>query len=733
MARGNGAKNGDAIFSFEKAGDFEKICRRIVYFETIIPRYSSLHDAVMHFYVLDGRKLKEYELKYADNPDAYNEIIRALDHYEVIDMFRSYRFHIISRSVRVLMRKGISFDANGDLGGFVFQSYKTSHLVSPKYREIFDRLRKDTYGHIDGTAQLVKLSRLLKNERFLKIHNEYFGKLGVAALNDSAVMKSRYADCLTSNSIVTDAAQFREYLDIINTIPMSDFAEPSIISQMSGDLLKIKNILEDNYCNFLFVDEDEMDFMCVLLAHFLCPDNFVISTEDWVRAVSYERCIGGDSHLRFDEDELDFERELLIFRACYIFDKVDVAKLVHFFYDFFEYNNLSRNVGTFYERLNDLLGEDIREKFLRLETINVSLKSYTETNDPCVFFKYPQLVNFSTAADRQIQKEIISGEYNRNFIAFYLCNYMQVADYKKYSNVLPAVVSILKNLTIKNDEDYNLYWMACDLLNYFWKTLPGEDAGLNNAMEKLVYELFWPRVGDVWPIKNRNRIKYVNEPEKDEFEEALGWVLCLDGVKRYDSKLKAFLNSYVTDKYKVADDVENKCHDLWFAKQKNKSIEKYVHSADAKLSRVYYSAIFCDDIDKVDLFKYLLARKKITSNEVYAMEQLFLQFKDTKNSKALYDAILEEYDKLVAFYKGYDDKPETAKRYLFDSFASLCESATNDIERDYLKQLSEKCKDSLGQEYDDIIARTLLVADAHIRQTNFQTKDVSVGYIEGLL
>ena len=263
--------------------------------------------------------------------------------------------------------------------------------------------------------------------------------------------------------------------------------------------------------------------------------------------------------------------------------------------------------------------------------------------------------------------------------------------------------------------------------------MPGEDVGLNNVMEKLVYELFWPRVGDVWPIKNRNRIKYVNESEKDEFEEALGWVLCLDGVKRYDSKLKAFLNSYVTDKYKVVDDVENKCHDLWFAKQKNKSIEKYVHSADAKLSRVYYSAIFCDDIDKVDLFKYLLARKKITSNEVYAMEQLFLQFKDAKNSKALYGAILEEYDKLTAFYKGYDDKPETVKRHLFDGFASLCESATNDIERDYLKQLSEKYKDSLGQEYDDRIARALLVADAHIRQTNFQTKDVSVGYIEGLL
>ena len=115
------------------------------------------------------------------------------------------------------------------------------------------------------------------------------------------------------------------------------------------------------------------------------------------------------------------------------------------------------------------------------------------------------------------------------------------------------------------------------------------------------------------------------------------------------------------------------------------------------------------------------------------MEQLFLQFKDAKNSKALYGAILEEYDKLTAFYKSYDDKSGLAKQYLFCGFASLCESATNDIERDYLKQLSEKCKDSLGQEYDDRIARTLLVADAHIRQTNFQTKDVSVGYIEGLL
>ena len=733
MARGDGAKKDDAIFSFEKPDDFKKIGRRIVYFETIVPRYSSLHDAVMHFYVFDGRKLREYELKYADNEKAYNEIIRALDRYELIDMFRSYRFSIITRSVRVLVRKGISFDANGDLGGFVFQSYKVSHLVSPKHREIFDCLRKDMYGHVDGTAQLVKLRRLLNDNKFLAIHNEFFGKLGVSTLSDSSVMKGRYTDCLMKNNVVTDAVQFKEYLDMVNSIPMSNFAEPSIISQMSGDPLLIKSILTDNYCNFLFVDEDEIDFACVLLARFLCPDNFEIGTEDWVRAVSYIRCICGDSHLRFDEDELDFERELMIFRACYIFDKVNITKIVHFFYDFFEYNNLSRNIGTFYERLNDLLGENIQEKFLQLETINVSQKSYAEAKDPCVFFKYPQLVNFSTAADRQIQEGILSGEFNHSFVAFYLCNYMQVADYKKYSNVLPAVVSILKNLKIENDEDYNLYWMACDLLNNFWKLLPGENADLGGAMEKLVYGLFWPRIGDVWPIVNRNRVKYTKEAEGDEFEEALGWVLCLNGTKHYNPKLKTFLNNYMTDKYKIDDDVENKCHDLWFAKQKDKSIKKYIRSADAKLRRIYYSAIFCDDISTPDLLDYLLTQKEVGSDEVYAMEQLFLRSKDVKGSEILYAVVLDKYDKFEAFYVSYATDSNVAKNYLFDGFASLFEAATNEVERDNLKQLSIKLKESLGKKYHGKIDRMLAVADAHIRQTNFQVKDISVDFIEHLV
>ena len=718
---------------------FLQVYRQILYLEIEQPRYSSLHDAFIHFFMLSDGKLSEYEIKYSDAEQDYRSFLTFLDRYIVADFYRSYRFQTPTASYRVLVRKGIQLDANNDLGGFVYQNNKTSLLISPRRREVFERLQSDMIGHTDGTAQLVRVGLLLKNEKFVSLHEEYFGKIGIAALKDGSTIKCRYADSIANNSVVTDENIFKEYLDRVNAISMSDFTKQSIISQLVDDFREIKRILMENYCNFLFLSEDEIDLACTLLALFLHAMEFNFSTEDWVMAVNYVRYLNDDTFLRLDEQEADYKRELGFCRARYVLENVSLPKLVHFLYDFFDYKNLSQNVGAFYPRLKALLGEDIRDKFSHLETVNVSLKSFQEAKNPCDFFKYPQLVNFATSADKEIQKQIISGEYDHNFAAFYLCNYMQVADYKSYADVLPAVVGIIKNLEIKDENDFNLFWMACDVLNEFWKELPKENAELQVEIEKLICGLFWQRIGDIWPIEHRAEIKYENKAKEKAFKESLSWILTIDS-KLYNPKLKKYLKSQEgRDNYDISDYVDKHLYYRAFAKKKTRTFAEFMTNHADDFDWIY-AGVCCDDIGDEDIiinniFNFNSTAMTQSDARKFALEKWLLRGHSAERFDSIRKIFIDGFDRYLLFCREVTDNENKMVEYIYCSIAAMCESATNEGEDEVIKAFAKKAMAEnvvLASDYREKIERMIAVAKANIRQANFQYKNIDAAFVRKL-
>ena len=737
MSGVKGAKRLDFAMDDLNVELFQRYHRRVIYMEIIEPRFSSMHDALIHFYLLVDKKIQEYEIRYAESAEFYHGFIGFMDRYVFADMFRNYRFKTNNFSYRVLIHKGASLDANNDLGGFVFQNNKTSYLISPHRREIFERLRDCLLNYSDGVEQLVRVGRLLKNDKFRQIHNEYFGKIGVSSLNDGTVVKLRYADSIANNNVITDHEVFKEYLDLINAIPMSEFTAQSVVSQLVDDYRDTKQILMENYSNFLFADEDEIEFASMLLGLFLHRAELDFTTQEWITGISYIKYLCNDTFLRTTESELDYRRNLNVYRANYVLDNVPLTKLVHFIYDFFEYKNLSQNICAFYPRLNELLGEDIREKYLQLETINVSLKSLQDAKQPERFFKEPKLVNFSTSADKEIQKQILSGKYNHKFATYYLCNYMQVADYKKYSDVLPAVVSIIKNLQVDNDEDYSLFWMACDVLNEFWKLIPEEDKEKQKEIQRLINDIFWPRIGDVWPILHRNELSFNDENRAKTLKESLGWIMSIDDLSLVDRKLKKYLNEGIDRTFVSIDDtVDKKRYKLNFKKQKDHSLNSFIGDNNNE-NEWCFAAIYCDDVSDVEILDRILDNQCPLSErkdvEKYALEQLLLKTRSEYSSKRIYAYLLENFDKFRIFCKRMCDEGDGEKQFMIDALLALCESATTNIEGSYLKKLSAKMRAAMSDSnYGDKIEHALAVADACIRQTKFQTKNITAEFINSL-
>ena len=324
---------------------FRRYHRRVIYMEVIEPRFSSMRGALIHLYILINEKMHEYEIRYADSAEFYHGFIGFMDRFVYADTFRNYRFSTNDSNYRILIHKGANLDANNDLGGFVFQNNKTSFLISPYRREIFERLCGDLLNYADGVAQLVRVGRLIKNEKFCQIHNEYFGKIGLASLKDGSAVKFRYADSIANNNVITDQELFKEYLESVNAIPMSEFTAQSVISQLAEGC-DIKEVLMENYSNFLFADEDEVEFAAMLLGLFLYRDGLKFTAQEWVTGINYIKCLNGETFLRTTEPELGYRRNLNMYRANYILDNVPLTKIVHFIYDFFEYKHLSQEERT---------------------------------------------------------------------------------------------------------------------------------------------------------------------------------------------------------------------------------------------------------------------------------------------------------------------------------------------------------------------------------------------------
>lgn len=714
---------------------FRRYYRRIVYLEIMEPRFSSMRGAVIHFCLLDYGKMQEYEIRYEDSAEFYHGFVGMMDRYIFADIFRNYRFSTGDYSYRVLIHKGAILDANNDLGGFVFQNNKNSHLISPYEREVFERLRDDMSNGVDGVAQLVRVGRLLKNEKFCKIHDEFFGKIGKAALNDGTTIKQRYADSIANNNVITDANLFKEYLDSVNAIPMSEFTEQSVVTQLANGNFDTKQVLMENYSNFLFADEDEIELAAMILDLFLRRTGPLFSLYDWSHAIGYIRSLNGESFLRASESEVDLQRVLRLYRANYVIRNVQLPKLVHFIYDFFDFNNLSRNIGAFYPRLNELVGEDMREKYLHLETINVSLKSLQESRKPEEFFLEPKLVNFSTTADKEIQERIMSGNYSHVFAAYYFCNYILVADYKKYSDVLPAIVSVIKNLEIKDDDDFGLFWVAGDLLNEFWKLAPSEDGELRAEIEKLIYSLYWPLVGDVWPVVHRREASYNDELRAQAFIESLGWVMSVKGDQLYGRELRKYLGGKTDiSNVNMPDPVDKKRQSLRHAKQKDRSFANYIKGREDE-EEWWFAAVDCDDVSDGEIMAKLIDvdSSLLSESQKKVLERLLLKVRSQKDADELCAVLIGRFDEFYGFLARLAGGKNDVRKVSLNALMALCESVTGSAERDYAAQLSQKMIEKMAEKsFQDDAKRALEIADARIRLVKLQNKDVTAEFIKSL-
>ena len=274
---------------------------------------------------------------------------------------------------------------------------------------------------------------------------------------------------------------------------------------------------------------------------------FDFTAVEYMNAVAFIQHATGVNYILNVNERADTETALQKYRLKYVVDKIGWNKLNNIV------NQLAiKNVTKLFESISKAISEDITKVYATLETIKSDHTSLEVTNPDNLekLFSQPVLVEFSKSAHVAIIKDIV-GRPGSSFnpdaksVAYYLANYILNEDKLSYAEVLPAVVHIIETMPT---DDFNhthtdeLFWLCGEIIDRAWRYLE-EDDETQKKYRDLIYSIYWPRVGSLWPVLHYNEFEFKHKTTEKIFFDSLSFVTCLDDIADRNAEIKRFLDT----------------------------------------------------------------------------------------------------------------------------------------------------------------------------------------------
>ena len=268
---------------------------------------------------------------------------------------------------------------------------------------------------------------------------------------------------------------------------------------------------------------------------------------DYYNAVRLLRHLSGEDYILNDQEIMEVAKAHSKYRLKYVSEKLGWTKLDKIFAQM-----VKQKTTDLSKRIEKALGEGIGEIYATLQTVksDCSEMRVIEPESLEKLFNQPVLVDFSKAAHAKIIKTIMEMPGNSfnpdgRAVALYFANYLLNEDKLPFSDVLPAVAHVVK--TMPND-DFNkthtdeLFWLCGEILDHAWRYLE-EDEKKQKKYRDMMYALYWPRVGSLWPVLHRDEFDFKNETASKIFDDSFSFVMSLEDITERNAEIKAFLDA----------------------------------------------------------------------------------------------------------------------------------------------------------------------------------------------
>lgn len=276
--------------------------------------------------------------------------------------------------------------------------------------------------------------------------------------------------------------------------------------------------ISDSY-NYLFVDQIDKNFAESLLESVITGVKPKTSPALWQDVEIYIRYLKRNVWSLDEESLVNARDALMVYRIKYILENLKKSEIITIFNKLFSQERGDPNNKTLARLFKDKFHTSIDDLILTQEKITIG-PSQIENFDQ--IFAYPRWIEFSNEAIELIFEKILHNELSDEQIDYFLG---AADDFKNYDEWFKIAKYILCTT-----HDSHVFWVAGDIINIIWKATP-TDTKYQKWFKDQIFEIFWPRVGSIWPMLNQDKIDFDADEDSKILHDSISWLESLDDLK----------------------------------------------------------------------------------------------------------------------------------------------------------------------------------------------------------
>lgn len=269
--------------------------------------------------------------------------------------------------------------------------------------------------------------------------------------------------------------------------------------------------------DYLFGDITNKLFAEYLTSYVLFDTEIKTSPALWQDAEIFIRYKKRNVWSLTDEQRDNARFAMLIYQTKYVINHFKKPEILDILNKFFTQN--TNNPTSIQELFEKKLHTSFASLFLSQEKITITKE---KINDFDKIFDYPCWVEFTDEANDIIFKKILDNKLTDEQLDYFLGASDDMSHYDKWFKVVKHILKTTKNS--------HVFWTAGDILNIIWQAIP-EDEKSEKWIKDEIFDIFWPRVNSIWPLKNEHKIDFDQDEETKILSDSIGWLRSLDDLK----------------------------------------------------------------------------------------------------------------------------------------------------------------------------------------------------------
>lgn len=208
---------------------------------------------------------------------------------------------------------------------------------------------------------------------------------------------------------------------------------------------------------------------------------------------------------------------MLVYQTKYVINHFKKPEILDILNKFFTQG--TEKPTSIQELFEKKLHTSFTSLFLSQEKLTITKEKIKDFDK---IFDYPCWVDFTDEASDIIFKKILNNELTDEQIDYFLGASDDISHYDKWFKVAKHI--------LKTTNNSHVFWTAGDILSIIRKAVP-EDEKSQKWFKNEIFEIFWPRVNSIWPLKNEYKIDFNQDEETKIMKDSIGWLRTLDDLK----------------------------------------------------------------------------------------------------------------------------------------------------------------------------------------------------------